>query len=129
MIAVLAPPRPRLRAESRSGLLFVVGLLALLVGGLRFWNLGDLPFGAKLVESLLWFILVFVGLGAIGLFLLAGLADAATAAPGAINRVAPEDLTLIEAELPEVTTTEADGLKGETPEELAATLKKIAAGG
>jgi hypothetical protein len=133
MTAVLPLPRSHLRAESRSGLLFFAGFVALVVGGLRFWNLGDLSFTSKLIESLVWFFSVFIGLGALGLFLLDILANVAVAGPrpasGALSSLASEDLSSIEAELPEVAPSEVDGLKGETPEELASVLKKISEGG
>ena len=119
--------------ESRSLVLIGAGLVALVVGGLRFWHLGDLSLGGKLIETAAWSLSVFVGGVLMGNLLIMSIGPVesrpARASAHLVKAVSAEDLSTIESELPEMTPSENDGLKGEAPEELAAALKKIAENG
>lgn len=107
---------------------------AILVGTLRYLALGDLPPITKVVEGLVW------GLGTLVVGMVLAMLASATIGAGngvsaptrrstdAFKGVSPEELNVIESELPEQEKPEFGGVHGRPPEEMAEAIRKMAGG-
>lgn len=129
--------------KSERGVMVLIYLFAfamvVVVAGLRYWNMGDLPASQKMTQAMLWGALAavvgIVFVKSVGV--LVSDADftegnpfssnsAADVSPVDIGSVKPEELDKFESEMPEMEQPDVEGLKGRPPEELASALSSMA---
>jgi hypothetical protein len=127
----------RIRRRGAAGQAFLPYLFlfgfAVLVAGLRFWRLGDLPLTRKSIESIVWFLGVLLMGGVLLQLVIVSLRSGAARMsytsprprPGQEGPVSAEDLSVLESEIPEVESPEISGLQGKPPEELAEALRSL----
>jgi len=112
--------------------IIVALFVALVTAGFRFWNLGDLSVARKIIESAIWFFLVFVMFGVI-FYVFEMLAVNKNYELPSYRRyeekpfesASPDDLMRIESEIPEAENPELTGIKSKPPEELAEALRGL----
>lgn len=121
---------------SSAGVTMIFIIIALLISsiaaGTRFWNLGDISLGKKIIESsgllIIFFILLSISFHFFEAFIL-GSKRFDFSIPRSYNEtsvnVSTDDLMHFESELPEEKQPEIEGIKSKVPEELAGVLKGL----
>lgn len=122
------------RPLSTSPLTFMLFLVSLLVGGMRFFRLGDMDTVRKLLEAGGW-AFGFYLIGMIGLKMLTSVLTAPplsrsrsmaeTPTPEQRTSIRPEELMAIESEMLELEKPEVSGMKGQPPAELAKVISSF----
>lgn len=128
---------PGMNRSARRGqaipVILLVLVVGLIVGGLRYFKLGDLPFSTKLIETMFWGMgTVVIGLVLAGVTSVIVRQSEMMATPrrreGGARAVTPEELSAIESEVSEKERPEFGGVHGRPPEEMAEMIRKMAGG-
>lgn len=124
--------------KNQSHFSFVIFMFFLLFvgscfGAIRFWYLGDLSLSSKLMESGFLAAAITVIGGLVGKSISVFFAPSFGAGNNAglnkeIQSFRPEDLALLENEVPEIDRPEVSGIMGRPPDEMAQMLRKMSAG-